>query len=211
MLYISRYVGKRGYGVVDTDDGSETIVDGEELYHICSDLFLDIVGVETSQEDGLCYVVNVVPYQLRSTLSVSQVKLYVLKHVTLKTYGSMITHIAWNSSEIDTPVRIKLSDFGDILGDCILSGLWHANQHMVILSLDDHISFGANTFSLRDEDDNAYLSISGGGVLVDVTGVTDDVVAERVYRSIYGLASGAPFKSILDSDTRKAAMRSKLG
>ena len=45
MLYISRCVGREKWGVVDTDDYVETIVDRKQLYEACLVDGLDIKGV----------------------------------------------------------------------------------------------------------------------------------------------------------------------
>ena len=206
MLYISRYIYKDSFGVGDTDDGVEEIVSRDNLEEICCTWLVPIEGVQIYWDSFMRYITSTCTYQPVETMSQLQIKTKVLKGIEVHTLGSMVTNILWNKDDILLPVRIRLSDFGDCCGECILSGNRHSRLHQVTLVLDDKISFGQKVFKLRSSDDT-FLGRDGVGVMLDLREITDDAVAERAYRAYYTGNPSILFGSIIDHEERKERMK----
>lgn len=208
MLYVSRYVSRDTYGIVDTDDGQEEIVSEEELEGICCDLCLPVLGVTVYSGAACRYVESILPYQPSWTLTQLQIKTKVLRGVEVCTYQDMVTNVRWNNADIVAPVRIRLSDFGDLCGACILSGNTHARLHKITLVLDDNITFGSKVFKLRKDD--TYMGRDGIGVMVDLRDMHDDIMVERAYRSFFNGDLVNLNSSIIDYEDRKGVMLERL-
>lgn len=153
MLYLSRYVYPDSFGVVDTDDGVESIVSRDDLDEICCTWLVPIEGIKIYWDSFMRYITSIVTYQPSETMSQLQIKTKVLKGIEVHSMGDMITNVLWDKDSIITPVRIRLSDFGSSCADCILSGNRHSRLHQVTLVLDDKLSFGGKVFKLRSSDD----------------------------------------------------------
>ena len=206
MLYISRYKYKDFVGIVDTDDGVEEFVDYYSLYNLCCDLGLEIVGVRTSVSDNaLQYVDGADVYQPRSTLKPIQTKAKLMKHVDVKLYNALITSVLWDYERLVEPVVIRLSDFGSKCADCLLSGNVHAGTHKITIVVDDKVDIGEGTFKLR-EDDDSYMGITGLGVALDVSEVTDFSAAKAIYNSFFFGSVPELERSIIDIENRKKKM-----
>lgn len=210
MLFISRIAGLGIYGVVDTDDGVEEVVDEVALWEAKSQLGLDIRGVSEVDET----TVIALPYQDTSTMTLLQTKTSVLHKVDVKVYNGYITSIIWH--EITEPVYLRLSDFGDRCESCILYGNKAPGWVNMFLILDDKIkSISEHTFTI--EGWSTAVGKDGRGVSIDVRECTNEVLVDMVYRSLM-YRSGwklrfVPlelFDSIIDNPVRKERMLQRL-
>lgn len=144
MLYISRFVGQSKYGVVDTDDGTETIITHKELWEYCIDLHMDIKGVRlgttvSRNKEKLC-IKDVDVYQCPDFVTKEQAKLNVLRGITIKTYGSQIVSVFADRNVVPKGTRVRLSDYGTSCGEYILKGMPYGCVPIVTLVLDDKIA-----------------------------------------------------------------------
>lgn len=206
LLYVSRYIDRGTYGVVDTDDGIEEQID------ICG--ISDAVCLHGVRIAGVTPVINkrfnkgyvtedgVRVYQPVETLSPLQVKTKVLKHIDVKVYKSMITGIDIDIGAIEDKVQLRLSDFGTFCADYILSGNNHGVRDKVVLILDDKITFGKKTFKLR-QCDNSFVGIRDAGVMFDLSEMNDDNAA-ALYKVL--LSGQDLFPTVIDEPTRYNSM-----
>lgn len=177
---MNRYVGFRYFGVVDTDDGVENIVELSNLQYACETCGLHIEGVDTSRmvlEDRIKI------YQPDETVSQMQLKMRMLKHIDIKVYKSMITSIQIDAKAVKREVELRLSDFGTSCGDLIFTGNKHAGGLKLRLILDDKCDFNDYTFRLRTTD-ISYIGVNGIGVEFDLTELCD-AKANKAYRTLF--------------------------
>lgn len=202
MLYISRYVRRDSFGVVDTSDGVEEVVTYDELHHICTDLGIDVCGVELVEVDNLMHLGCVEPYQMNEYVRPNQTKLRMIHKIEVRTYKSIVTNIVWNNNDIVVPVRIKLSDLGRVCGDCVFSGNYHSGVHKVTLVLDDSVEILDSAFKVRMTDDS-FMSVNGVGVMIDVRGIKSEDKALKAYRSFFNGDVATLVRSVIDNLERK--------
>ena len=213
MLYISRRAvlgNELAYGVVDTDDDVETIVntDGIEEAHRHG---LTIRGVATHWVSGD----DINPYQPEGTFSPLQVKTRVMKKVSVGLYGSMITSVEWLFG-VDNP-RIRLSDFGDSVADLVIYGNV-LSVTPVTLVLDDKLksitkySFRIETCSSLHDTQVQMISRANGWkrlrVLFDVSELTNQEILDTFYEQLFWYNQALAVT--IDSEERKLAMRRKF-
>lgn len=211
MLYVSRYVHPKGYGVVDTDDDVEEIVPRDDLYLACCTLGMRIEGVFTEEDDtGFRYISYAGVFQPKETQTQLQLKTKLLKHVDVLTYKSMITHFRWQCDEISEPVTIRLSDFGTVLADYSLTSVAPANRHVVTFVFDDKISLGGNNFCLCT-DSSLSIGVNGIGVKLDLHEVTNDLLARQIYIASFGYKADEARESIIDNPDRQESILSCWG
>lgn len=206
MLFVSRHIGISGYGVVDTDDGSEEVVTSSEAAYYTEVLGLDIKGVARRHDSN---AVSLEPYQSVETMTPLQVKTNLINHVDVRTFGSAITLLTFREEEITSPVTVRLSDFGDTLEDCILSENKCSGSYKIILIIDDGIK------SLTEQSlrmgmygwgaELGGLGEDGLGVVIDIRELSDDDLAFKVYEQVYAYGD-APIDEMKDSDERKERM-----
>lgn len=179
MLYISRFVGYDHYGVVDTDDGIETIVSLSELRDIVCVQRIGICGVIS---DGSALRENMVfIYQPQHTRSKLQIKTRVLKGIDIKVFGTMITSITLDEVSNDNIVDIRLSDFGDACADFVLTRNTPNAGYRLNLILDDKVRYSPFAFCRRYY--TSFANRGGIGVVFDMRECSD-LVAEQLYRMI---------------------------
>lgn len=132
MLYISRYVDLRSFGVVDTDDGVEQIATPRDIVEATLNRHLEIHG---------CYVGEFPtrPWQPPETKTQRQLKMQLLSHVDIVTYKSAVTSVIWKGSDIKRPVTVRVSDFGDSLAEFVIRHNTVNPEHKVTLVFDDKI------------------------------------------------------------------------
>lgn len=212
MLYISRYIGLNEFGVVDTDDGVEEVVTLQQVIRACGPLNVQIAGVETHIR-GFSYgkksfVDSVLAYQDPITKTSLQLKLSLLGHVDVVTYGNMITNVLWDFDKIKEPVFVCLSDFGSCCGDRILWGNANRGEHKITLILNDKIEFGPKTFRLSDKEQRWSVGIDGVGVMFDIHELHDDYKAQLVYQALMidEVFDLLLLESVIDSEERKQRM-----
>lgn len=169
MLYISRYIGPSFFGVVDTDDWKESIVDLVEINNDCYQHGVRIEGVDTTMLDrtGRIISAGIKPYQPPSTLTRQQMKLKMLQCVDIKIFRDSITHISWAGEHITSPVTVRLSDFGSKVCSYVFGGNKEYGSHKVTLVLDDRCRFTDESFACRICDDS-YVGVKGIGVVFDI-------------------------------------------
>lgn len=188
MLFVSRYIGKTQYGVVDTDDWKEEVVSYEQIQDACVNHRLEIMGTEVSTSNFENYfylfVVDIFPYQPPELISHLQTKTRVLKHVDVTAYNFMITSVFIDAESITSPKYIRLSDYGVFCADCFLENNRGSREHKVTLVLDDRIEVSELAFHFRRQ--NEFQGIGRIGVKVDISEVTNKETLRRVFSSFNG-------------------------
>ena len=183
MLYISRFVGQSKYGVVDTDDGSETVVTYKELCEYALDLGMHIEGVnvvtETVRGRARLAIRGISAVQDVATVSNSQTKLKILRGIDIKTYNGKIVSMTAEKGVAQAGTRVRLSDYGNECGEYIFKSMlfgYSGAQYTgsIIVVLDDKVKITSK--SLRDFHDH--------GVTLDMTEVTNKDVIEYVCREL---------------------------
>ena len=192
------------YGVVDTDDGVEEVVDWTRIYEACAEHNLEICGVDLNKTRYICEVKSITPYQPPETMTPLQMKTALLSHVHITTYDGWVTSIRWKPSEIEKPVSVRLSDFGAGVSDYCLIFNDYAMDYVVNIVLDDNIDFGNLSFSVGEP---FFVSAEGLGVKYDIRELTNDAKAELVYNSVGGTN---PLDSIIDRPDRYKRMSEKI-
>lgn len=207
MLYVSRVIlnNELYFGVVDTDDGVEDIVEKYDLFDIVNQNGLRVHGVEPD-EFG---VLTVRPYQLPRYRSPNQVKFTVMYGVTIVTWRDMITALLWTpDSVLNPPVSLRLSDFGKCVGDCVFLHTAICGKHKVTIILDDSIEFTENSFWFGNVSAPSRMSL---GTVFDLRDVSSDIRASYVYKVFpYYDDKFEVFDSVLDKPGRKAVIDLKF-
>lgn len=206
MLYVSRYCGAGGYGVVDTDDDVEEIVTFGYLQMLASTApDVHIYGVNTVGKT----VSMIAPYQPSATMSRDQLKLQLLHRVDVTVYKSTVTGILWNNDGLIGRPRIRLSDFGKFCGEFVLCCNTEVADTRMELVIDDKISISETSFR-----PHKYHSFSEymheTGVVFDLRELHDEGRAEMVYMQLATGRVDDMFGYIIDSDARKKRMRKKM-
>lgn len=170
MLYISRFLGRDKYAVVDTDDGKEEVVYITGIREAIR-AGVEIKGVEVSYVNGHPYIDRIGVYQLPNNVTGKQAKMLAMAGVSIKTNGDVITSISWDDNIVKDGLRIRLSDFGRKCGDDMLKEARDICHKIVIFVLDDKITVRAHTF----------ISICRTGAKLDLTAVTKPQQAKLAY------------------------------
>lgn len=174
MLYVSRYVGQTKYGVVDTDDGVETVVTYQDLTEYVINNGLDIKGVTIGytvrKRRRVPYLSSVKVYQNDSFLTGKQAKTKTLRGVDIISNNGQIAQINVGADGLKQPVRIKLSDFGTSCGEYIFKHMPFLSNNALTIELDDNVAVGAKTLKY----------FVNRGVVLDMTAVTNPKVVEYV-------------------------------
>ena len=212
MLFISRRVGLDCFGVVDTDDGVEEVVNKDDIAENVTRYKLDIKGVKEVGTLGIA--VDIEPYQDVATMTRLQTKTSMLSKVDVTVYDKYITSIRWHT--IDEPATIRLSDFGERCEDCILVGNTLQGEHNITLVFDDKLK-SITPHTLTVEGWSTSLGKDGRGVVVDLRELTNETIVEDVYRSLLFRSSWrlrfipeGSFDAIIDSEWRKQMMFMRL-
>lgn len=212
MLFISRYIGKNNYGVVDSETGVEQTYSFSDIEHRCLNSSFDIKGVtvgyqQVSKDLGFMCVEEIRPYQPIDTMTVLQTKLGIMQHVCVTVYNGSITSVRWDSDRIKSPVSVRLSDFGVSCADCFLYGNKDIGRHKVTLVLDSGVCFCQSSFLLKH---NAFEVGPGGiGVVFDVHELSD-AAARVVYDALYYIHGRNVVGAIADSPERSNLMQYML-
>lgn len=182
MYYISRRVGVNRFGVIDTEDGHEDVLTGEEIQEAVLSLGIDIKGVEShfrprnGKPTNRKYV-TISVYQNEECMQTRQIKLSVLQGLELKVNGDEITSVFWKSLKDKNPCTVRLSDYGTRCADYLFSEVkeyaYGAKSFLTIV-LDDKIEVKGKTFKNCGE----Y------GIVVDIREVTNPRTAECVYKEL---------------------------
>ena len=181
MLYISRCVGRDKWGVVDTDDYVEEVVDKKQLNDIVLVKGIDIAGVTVgsgriSGKYGAgargTYIRNVEVYQNPEYATRASAKAALLYGVDIKTSGKQIVSISVPGGLRKKLVKLRLSDFGESCGAHVLEQIVVGEHELLMLVMDDKIKITQKTF------DGISLQYR---VVIDLSEVTDRKTVERVY------------------------------
>lgn len=198
MLYISRRIGRNKFGIVDTDDYTEEVVDKYELAKLI-ELGIEVKGIkllETHRRHGQpCYRVSINVYQDAKYASASQAKMHALLGVTVNTSGTDITGISFSRERVADNVNVRLSDYGNKLADSVFFGAAYSSTPVVTLVLDDKIRVTQKAL------DRAFST----GFRFDIRGVTNKRAANSVYGQwlTCGSASGKLLDWIIDNPERQ--------
>lgn len=197
MLYVSQNYGDHLYGVVDSEDDTEEIVSIDKLHDIVN-LGVSIKGVKTRTivtSDGVVKSIYFVsPVQNPETMTAAQTKLAVLSRVNVCVYHDIVTSVKWDTNEIMSPVTIRLSDYGHILGRLAFSNntLDDGGNKLTVI-LDDKFHIHQNTIPQA-------RTFSQLGVVFDLRELTHEQVARVVYWGVRGEFD--PDSRIIDSPER---------
>lgn len=211
MLYVNRYIGRKSFGVVDTDDWVETEVDMAKALEVIFGHNLTIQGINSlsSSPVGL--------YQPEHTKTQLQLKAKMLLHTDVFTWKGSVVGVIWDNNALDSQVTLRLSDFGKSLGDFILRGNWVSKPPKVILQFDDSIK-PVSPLSLQPLTAPvvAHGEYHDYMVCVDLSRVMDDELAYSVYRCMLQPSgidpskvdyAGVLEKYIIDNKNRKWRIR----
>lgn len=113
MLYISRCLPDDKYGVVDTDDNTETIVAREGLIDIVCFMGIEIAGVQTYEWNGSKMLDTITPYQDLKHGSGKLAKARMLLGVDIHVYDGEITFIAIDIDKYPIERGLVLSEYGN--------------------------------------------------------------------------------------------------
>lgn len=179
MLYISRFVGLRGYGVVDTDDGVEEILSRQQLEEAVIKYGIEIKGVITKSRNWEHWIAKVEVYQPPESVIKQQAKSKVLLGVDVKVFDDRITAIEWTASPNDKERVVRLSDYGTHVGAKVLNRMSVVyNKHTTAKSfltiiLDDKLTC----------DNKAFMNASSTDVKFDLREVTENRIAFIFYNN----------------------------
>lgn len=211
MLYVSRFVSRFSYGIVDTDDGKEEVVASHDVTRAVQNLGLTIMGVETTEDSivpNLMVVNEINPWQAPSTCTTAQTKMLMLNGIEVVAYKGAVSHIRYETLHHSASLRV--ADFGNCLLDRFMYGNKAQPGKKLTIVLDDSISFSKHSFM-------QWGSGAGGscwkdyGIYFDLRAVNDEAKLHQIYYEItLGLNAASNLDIIIDSNARKEAMVEKL-
>lgn len=209
MLFISRRIADKSYGLVSTSDNSEIEITQKQLVELVCDKGKSVAGVEVScwyDADGVKAIVSGISvYQPPETLSVMQVKTSLLLHVDITVWNSRISGIVVHGDKIELPVVIRLSAFGTCCGDRLLISSEAWGCHKVTFIVDDDIQISELAFCTNY---GADVGVDNIGIKFDLREANHEETVRNVYMALVdGVCDGArfygdPFKSVIDRPER---------
>lgn len=107
MLYISRRFSVSQYGVVDSDDDTETKVYGTQIHDLVTKLGVRIKGVIMSGDS----VSEIVPYQDPRYCNSRQARLRTLKGIDIRIWRGIIVYIHINGRHTGGHISVRLSEY----------------------------------------------------------------------------------------------------
>lgn len=229
MLYVSRRVcadlsavggthNDMGYGIVDTDDGSETIETFENIASACINLGIDIKGaVYFEKPDGTRSVSSLVPFMPYDRRRPVNAKAQMLRWVDVKVYKNTIVDLDFNRSTFRSDSTIRLSDFAEKIGDFILYDSVNYGKLSFTMVFDDrltHISHSA--FALLPGSTDVLASgyeKEGGwpviGVRFDLRQLKKRDLVMEMYRQLFSCNNA--MSMVIDDEKRKMKMATSFG
>lgn len=166
MLYISRTLPDRNYGVIDTDDGTETIVSYDELKNISTNLGVVVEGVELDMSRaGEVFVLGVSVYNGRVN-NAKAAKRALLDGVSINVLNDEIVAIrlAEKVDESAFPIEVRVSDYARKLSGCVELKCWYLNDSpslRLVIDKDVELTHGV-------------INISHPGVQYDISGLASE-------------------------------------
>ena len=185
LLFVSRYCGKIGFAVKDTDDGVEEChIRGANLvFDMIRQNNLDVKGVvpgfDEFKMDDLSDAVCVVPYQEESTILPIQGKISTAYGIKVTLCDKMLTNVIWRHSVPGVVASLRLSDFCNSVADNIFRGNTSDGELKLTLALDDGIESSSHlAFS-------PFYPSDIDKVFIDISGVMNIHLVHSVYSSVY--------------------------
>lgn len=183
MLYISRKIGAKKFGVIDDDDGVEEILTLDALKEATCDLGIEILGVTLREK---CYksstrsmvIERVDVFMPPDDVTMKQKKFQVLFGVDVKVNNGCIVSVEWNDLQAKNRV-VRLSDFGNACGAGIFSFMADKYSHNEVSAsnltviLDDKLTVERKTFS----------GVADLDVVFDVRSVTKPEIINSFYNA----------------------------
>lgn len=185
MLYISRrkrISTSNQYGVVDTDDNTESFVTFRELLDLIYHKNMTIVGCSKTRSRSL----NIIPHQLGEFTTQYQAKLSTICGVKVVTWHGMITSVSYTGDKAWGNPIVRLSELGYSCADFIFQNCEYTDGPSLTVVLDDKVSL--SEFSLRDQSSLDAFNGTGitpidRGIVLDIRDVTDMRTVMAVYDS----------------------------
>ena len=179
MLYLSRDFHNDHFGVVDTDDDTETVVSWNELSNAVIEDNIEIHGVKTNRVNKLdgsgsfTMIDTIYPYQDMRYYSKEQAKLKTLLGVDIRTWKGEVTLITIDSAVMPNMTQVRLSDYGKQVSG-LIDVMWKptGSGKSIILVLDNNIKIYGKppVVGLR-------------GVIWDISAITDFSVVRQMYKA----------------------------
>lgn len=200
MLYISRCAGVDKWGVTDSEDGVEQVVNNSYLVK-ARQLGIEIEGVEYScypvNGRNVYYVSRCTVYQPGLGAAGKAAKALVLKGVDVKLNGDKIVTIDWNQKILGKNGKVRVSDFGTQCENFMFS---HCHNPLpntsITIIMDDKLKIRPKAFS---------RFFAHYGLVLDLRELSDDKYAGYAYNEYICVYNGniemLPLK-ILDMQDR---------
>ena len=198
LLYISRFIGLSKFGVVDTDDNTESIVTYKELSEYCIDLGMDIKGVTLhtvhSRGRQKLGIQSVNVYQNAGTVTRDQAKLKLLRGVDIKNYGGRIVSVDVDVNVIPKDLCIRLSDYGTSCGEYMFKGMPYTRMKLLTLIVDEKVEVNGKSFK----------HFIDRGVCLDMREVTSKKTVDYVAREVASTSRVIPkvYEAVIDEPNR---------
>lgn len=177
MLYVSRVTDVSHYGVVDTDDETETSVSWPELKDLVILHNLDVKGVTINNNIGGRYMSAVTPWQDPRYYTQHHLKTKTLLGVDVRTWREFVTFIEADARVAKDGVRIRLSEFGSKMSGRTAIR-WRNVEYLgvkqLFLILDDNLSIIHNAPSL----------LTAHGVVWDIRESHNMPVIDEMYKML---------------------------
>lgn len=179
MLFVSRVVDGLKFGIVDTDDGTETLVYRDELNDAVLIHHVDIKGVKIGYNRGLHhntpFIKEIMAQQDMRQYTNLQAKTKTLLGVEVRVYAGEITAILADTRVAKDGVRIRLSDFGATMSwESPVRWVNGDTKNRLILVLDDKIKMVGREAYIRKR-----------GVCLDISDITNNDVVSSIVHTLY--------------------------
>lgn len=201
MLYISRILQHERYGVVDSDDDTETIVTKRALLNYCGYLGLEIDGVVVRRSIGAPELYHVFVSHGPGVVSMKQIKAMTLLGVDIIIRKDEIVAINGDASKASKNVVIRLSDYASkLFGNVMIA--WKSTEYCRVLRI---------VFDDRIEIVDKLGKLDYHCVQYDLREVSDDQVANSIYTAIVrsrAFTHGELDRVVLDISERAILWRS---
>lgn len=174
MLYLSRVIDDRSYGVVDTDDDVEQVVTREELSTAIIKYGIAIEGIAYDKAIGGYRLRFDGVYQDPRYCSTLQMKAKTVLGVDIVTFRDEIVSILVDKSVVRSGLRVRLSDYATKF-NCFSPIGWSVSvgNGSLVLVFDDSIEFvgGVPRFETPD-------------VCLDLSDVTNEALVTKIYEKL---------------------------
>lgn len=193
MLYIHRKITQGTWGVIDTDDWSETEVCLVDLRHYVEDLGVDIKGVSIEEENGVRHVKSIAIFDRNVQGSSALVaKIRALCDVAICVDNGYISSISLGAKSSRSDVRVRLSEVGHCLGYHALGSDWRGYEDGRIFTvvLDDKLDYVPG----------CLYHFWDSGIHIDIRELTREDVIEELYLELARMSGSSDMSSFLGVD-----------